>query len=239
MSTAQVQSMQTARNRAAPFDLNYSFKDSILDREIRTLILDDSEFDRKRIERMCNDTGLSFKFTGIDSIHALRPVLDAQKFDFMLIDFRLTESDGLAAVRRVRSHPAHINCAILMLTGQTDIAVAVEAMKAGCSDYLDKGDMSSSALRRSMINALEKTSLQNELMRARGLQDKLQHIVTNFADENASEMKPIVLKMMRQARSRLASPVSSKDKDLQDIDLGCRKLWSLIESMETNALRIE
>lgn len=238
MSIAQVQSSQSVPKGDPPFDMVFSCENKPLQRRIRTLVLDDSEFDQKRIERMCRDTGYDFQFTAIHGIHELRPTLDEYKFDLILVDFRLVDSNGLDAVRRIRSHPAHIHCAILMLTAQTDVTVAVEAMKSGCSDYLDKSVMSASALRRAMTNALEKTALQNDLMRARGLHDKLQDIVKDFADDNASEMKPIILKMMRQTRARLASPASIKDKDLQDIDISCRKLWSLIEAMEDSAKRI-
>lgn len=239
MSLAQVQFVQSAASGLSTIDPVFYNKNSVLDRHLNTLVLDDSEFDRKRIERMCRETGLEFRFTGIDGVHALREVLDAQRFDVILVDFRLTESDGLSAVRSIRNHPAHINSAVLMLTGQADVLIAVEAMKAGCSDYMDKSVLSPNALRRSMTNALEKTALQSELMRARGVHDKLERIVGEFANGSASEMKPIVLKMMRQVRARLRAPIGAKDKDLKDIDASCRKLWAIIEAMESNAHRIK
>ena len=45
---------------------------------------------------------------------------------------------------------------MILLTGQGDREIDVEAMKAGAADYLVKGDYSGSMLERSIRHALER-----------------------------------------------------------------------------------
>lgn len=205
---------------------------------LQTLVIDDSEFDQKRTIRLCEATGLNFVICTIDGLDDLRATLDRQKFDVALVDYRLARSDGLEAVRRIRSHPAQVNAAILMLTGQGDLGLAVDAMKAGCADYLDKSALTPAALRRAAMNALEKSLLHQELMRARGLHDKLQELMQGFAHDTAAEMKPLLLDLMRQSRAQMANPMSARNPDARKMDAACRKLWSIVEKLEETSRKL-
>lgn len=207
-------------------------------RPIRTLVIEDSEFDAKRLQRMCEDTGLFYDLTVLEGFDPLRQALDTEKFDLVVVDYQLTEGDGLDAIRRIRAHPAHLTTALLMLTGRGDTDLAVKAMKEGCADFLDKAKLNPNALRRATLNALEKSQLHQDLMRARGLNDKLANLVEGFARDSATQMKPLVLQIMRLARTRLNSPVSAKDEDAQSLDIAARKLWKALEAIEQASKRI-
>lgn len=211
----------------------------LIERAIRTLVIEDSEFDQKRILRVCDETGLDFEICTLDGLEQLRAQLDAQNFDLALVDYRLMDSDGLEAVRRIRGHPAQVNSAILMLTGQGEMGLAIDAMKAGCSDFLDKASLTPAGLRRAVLNAMEKSLLHQDLMRARGLNDKLAELVQQFAKDSASEMKPLVLGLMRQARAQGNAPFKGRTAEAVEMDITCRKLWRMIEAMEHSAHRIE
>ncbi|MFK7876988.1 MAG: response regulator [Paracoccaceae bacterium] len=204
----------------------------ILSRPISALVIEDSEFDRKRIARVFKETGLDCKITEIGCLSNLRGTLDVQKFDLVLVDFQLPESDGLEAVNLIRSHPAHLNNAIIMITGQADITVAIAAMKSGCSDYFEKSALCAEDLRGAVLNALEKSDLQKDLMRARGLNGKLEELVKDYASQNASEMKPLVLSLMRQARAQLKKPTGSNNSEAREMDTLCRELWAKLVAME-------
>lgn len=207
-------------------------------RPIRTLVIEDSEFDRRRIARLCRETGLRFSISSIDCAAGLGQLLNGQKFDLVLVDYRLGDSDGLKAVRQIRKHPRHLACPILMLTGMSDIHVAIDAMKSGCSDYIAKERLNAVSLRDAALSAIEQSSLQSDLMRARGLDDRLTRLLDEFAKSNAAEMKPIVLKLMRKARARLNSPLGRRNKDAADLDSACRSLWAMLEAMESSAKRL-
>ena len=210
----------------------------VADRPIHTLVIEDSEFDRRRILRLCAETGLNFVTQVIEGPDDLRAQLDAQKFDLILVDYRLNSSDGLAAVRRIHAHPAQIHATILMLTGESELSLAVSAMKAGCADFLDKSVLNANVLRRATLNALEKAHLHQDLMRARGLNDKLARLMRDFAQDTAHEMRPVLLGMMRQSRARLRTALTGQDAEAAELDAACRKLWALLDAMEDAPARI-
>jgi two-component system, LuxR family, response regulator FixJ len=54
----------------------------------------------------------------------------------VLTDVRMPEIDGLALLRRLREQGVRLP--VIVMTGQGDIAIAVQAMKAGAIDFLEK-----------------------------------------------------------------------------------------------------
>jgi len=56
--------------------------------------------------------------------------------DVVVIDFQLPGMDGLAAIQMMRERDP--NARIVMLTGQGNVQIAVDAMKAGAADFLSK-----------------------------------------------------------------------------------------------------
>jgi CheY-like chemotaxis protein len=122
--------------------------------EIRTLLLDDSRFDRKRIRRIGDGLGLNLKFEEVDSVPAMQELLDRQGFDLFLIDYMLPGDDGLAALRLIRGHRGQSEAVSIMISGRADQRIAVDAIKAGCQDFILKSDMSPAFLRSAVVSAL-------------------------------------------------------------------------------------
>lgn len=71
-------------------------------------------------------------FTGA----AAKQLLDEIRFDVVLTDIRLPDSDGMQLLRFVREK--ELNAAVILMTGYTDIKAAVSAMKLGAFDYVGK-----------------------------------------------------------------------------------------------------
>ncbi|PSB29507.1 histidine kinase, partial [filamentous cyanobacterium Phorm 46] len=74
------------------------------------------------------------------------------KFDCVFLDYGLPDGDGLSLVKAVRE--SGLKVPLIVLTGQGDEEIAVELMKAGASDYIAKGKMSSESLSRSLYHAI-------------------------------------------------------------------------------------
>ena len=66
---------------------------------IRTLVLDDSNFDRKRILRLGDRIDLPLVFEEASSVQGLKHCLDRQIYDLFLIDYSMPEGDGLNALQ--------------------------------------------------------------------------------------------------------------------------------------------
>jgi len=62
--------------------------------------------------------------------------LETSEVDLLLCDVRMPKMDGLTVLRRAKAHDGGI--AVVMISGYSDITVAVEAMKEGACDYLVK-----------------------------------------------------------------------------------------------------
>ncbi len=78
-----------------------------------------------------------------------------------LLDYRLGARDGLDLLRQVIGENCRVP--IIMLTGQADHVIDVQAMKAGAADYLVKDALEGSRLERSIRYAIERRQLLDAL----------------------------------------------------------------------------
>jgi two-component system response regulator FlrC len=62
--------------------------------------------------------------------------LARQSFDLLITDLRMPRVDGLAVLRQVRAQQPDVE--VIVLTAHGSVATAVEAMRAGAFDYLQK-----------------------------------------------------------------------------------------------------
>ncbi len=91
--------------------------------------------------------------------------LRRQVFSLVFLDLNLPDSRGLATLDAVRAAADHAQ--ILVMTGEADEELALQAMRRGAHDYLVKGRLSSEALRRVARYGVERHLAAMELMRSR------------------------------------------------------------------------
>lgn len=134
--------------------------------KISALLLDDSDFDRRRIQRMTDGLGLDIVLDSVPSIAALEAMLERQSFDLIMLDFRLPEGDGFDALEVVRANLRNRDAATVMITADARTDVAVAAVKGGCMDFIAKSSMDGDLLREVMVAALDHN--RQRLAAARG-----------------------------------------------------------------------
>ena len=78
--------------------------------------------------------------------------------DVCLVDYRLGEHNGVQLIREARA--AQVDIPMILLTGQGDFDVNVDAMEAGVTDYLTKYDASPSKLEETIRLALRKSVIK-------------------------------------------------------------------------------
>ncbi|MBI3458514.1 MAG: sigma-54-dependent Fis family transcriptional regulator [Candidatus Rokubacteria bacterium] len=88
--------------------------------------------------------------------------------DVVLLDLRLPDASGMDLLRTLRSR--HPDTAVIMITAYGQIASAVEAMRHGASDYLEKPFEPLDKLRLAVSRALEEVRARREIHRLQQLQ---------------------------------------------------------------------
>ena len=148
------------------------------------LLLDDSNFDRQRIRRMTDKTDLLIQMDEVDSIQALDRAVTATHYDLILIDYRLPEGDGMIALDHVLQNPANRDAGKIMITGDNNLATAVEAMRAGCHDFLAKEDLNADLLRDAVVKAIELAGERRQMAMQLELQREMlrEGIVAGLSD---------------------------------------------------------
>ena len=106
----------------------------------RILIVDDSKEDRYALRRQLSAGPDSrYDIAEADSAEEALRLCDEQVPDCVLVDYNMPVMSGLEFLKKLTERFPASEPAVIMLTGQGNEAVAVEAMKAGALDYLVKG----------------------------------------------------------------------------------------------------
>src|SRR6266852_3002844 len=87
------------------------------------------------------------------------------RHDVYLLDYRLGRRNGLELLREAVKNGC--TAPIIMLTGQGQREIDIEAMKAGAADYLTKGQIDAELLERSIRYAIERQRDREALRQAR------------------------------------------------------------------------
>lgn len=127
------------------------------------LVVDDNDLFRRSIGQLLlklSGSPLDKVLEASSGTDACR-LLESHPVDCILLDFQMPGGDGLFWLRKIISNHPHV--AVIMLTGEGDEAIAVEAMKTGAMDYIVKESPRENDLLRAIINALERMRMQKEL----------------------------------------------------------------------------
>jgi hypothetical protein len=139
-------------------------------KSLKILIIEDDEDDAFYIKDILKE-GLGEPVPLIDhysSIGSSLKQLNPFNYDLAMFDYRLGEINGIQLLRNIREQGCDIP--IILFTGQGDQEVAVEAMKAGATDYLTKGKLSTESVTQSIRYAL---GLQKEAELRKQAEEKL------------------------------------------------------------------
>ena len=104
------------------------------DLKVRLLVVDDEQ----SIRRLCMTIGttLGFACTEAESAEAAAARLDADAPDLVLTDLKLPSQSGVELLRQIKALLPRTEVAIM--TGHGSIESAVDAMKLGAYDYIEK-----------------------------------------------------------------------------------------------------
>ncbi len=126
------------------------------------LLVDDDEWLRSAATKVLAAEG--YRVIASGSVADALDQLARHDPDLMIADLVLPDLDGLALLQRVRQLRPHIE--VVMITGHGSVEAAVEAMRQGAYDFIEK-PLDSTALLKTVAKALEKQRLFRENVRLR------------------------------------------------------------------------
>lgn len=135
------------------------------------LIIDDDAVDRRTTQRALERAGWKGKILQACVTEDAIEKLQSASVACILLDYRMPGQNGLELMSQLRSE-ANAAPPIIMLTGEGNELIAVEAMKRGAFDYLPKDRLTPAALYRAVSQAVERACLQQELAEAHALLER-------------------------------------------------------------------
>ena len=126
------------------------------------LIIDDNPDDREHYIRALKKVEESVYrcLEATDGKQGLEAI-ESRRFDCVLLDYSLPGMNGMDVLRVIRGkHPL---LPVLLLTGQGNEAVAVEAIKEGAYDYLTKSSLNPERLHQTIASAIAQAMLKNSI----------------------------------------------------------------------------
>jgi signal transduction histidine kinase len=93
------------------------------------------------------------------------------EFDCLLVDDALSDTSGVELTRRLLGAAGANAPPVILMTGRGSEQLAIDALQAGCADYISKDRLTVASLNRAVENAVEKSSLRRAVeSRTRSLQ---------------------------------------------------------------------
>jgi two-component system, cell cycle sensor histidine kinase and response regulator CckA len=137
---------------------------------IRVLLVDDDEDDYILTRDWFGEfQGSSCELSWVDNYESAEQAIAQHQHDIYLVDYRLGIHNGLELLRQAIANGC--SAPIILLTGQGDREIDLEAMKAGAADYLEKSQLTAPLLERSIRYAIERKQTEQKIREQAALLD--------------------------------------------------------------------
>lgn len=128
----------------------------------RILIIEDDKDARDSLSSFFKEIG--YGVATFDRAEKALPTLHEEDYSAVLADYNLPGMDGIEFIRQVKKESPAIPC--MIITGEGEVAIAVEALKAGAFNFLEK-PFNLYVLEGLIREACEKAQLALEVQRLR------------------------------------------------------------------------
>lgn len=155
---------------------------------IWVLLVEDSSFDVEIVKSVLSlDTRRKFNCIDTDRISGAEELLNKHKFDIMLLDLFLPDSEGIDTIQKARNLTPDMP--IVILSATKDEQVAIYALKEGAQDFLVKGDTKLANLPRIISYAIERNYIEKELRQATKDAEEATKLKDKFVSLVAHDLK--------------------------------------------------
>jgi len=124
----------------------------------RLLLIDDEEINVRVLSMSLRSDGYEV-FTATSGAEGLE-IFDREKPDIVITDIKMPGMDGIEVLKRVKAHDPDTE--VIIITGHGDIDNAIEALKYGASDFINK-PIRDEVLAIALSRAEEKVAIHKKL----------------------------------------------------------------------------
>lgn len=125
------------------------------------LVVDDEDDIRALIKDILSDEG--YEVTNAADAAEARAARDEGKFDLILLDIWMPDTDGISLLREWSEH-GELDCPVVIMSGHGTVDTAVEATRLGAFDFVEK-PLSIAKLLRTVERAIEASKKQSSTAR--------------------------------------------------------------------------
>ncbi|MFQ5465053.1 MAG: HD domain-containing phosphohydrolase [Thermodesulfobacteriota bacterium] len=149
----------------------------------RIFIIDDEEPIRKVLDTHLSKSGYEVILSGGGG--SVFSALEGNSFDLIISDIKMPEIDGVEILEYARK--SFETVPIIMLTGLTDVTMAIEVMKKGAFDYLMKP-----VRKQDLLTVIQRALVHRDLLeRNRRLEEENRHYQMSLEGEVASRTREL------------------------------------------------
>jgi len=142
----------------------------------KILIIDDDQLDRESTTRALKKFDLDLDIYEATTAFEAIALMEEHVFDCIFLDYHLPGMHGLTFLKELHDKEDSSHPPVIMLTGQGNELVAVEALKLGAYDYLPKSSLSTTEVYKSLSQTLDRVRLETEQQDAhKALEFKAMH----------------------------------------------------------------
>lgn len=166
---------------------------------VTILIVDDEKTVRQSLREVVTNYG--FQAITAPNARAALKALQERRYELVIADVNMPGEDGVWLLKKVKE--GYPDTAVIMLTGVSDLRVAVGCLKLGASDYITK-PFKIDAVIASIYNALDKRRLLIE-------NHDYQRALEDMVQERTSDLKRALEDLEISYMSTLEALITSLD----------------------------
>jgi len=184
------------------------------------LLIEDCDFERKRMRRVLSSTTLGLDLIEASSIAQARKKMSTHKVDLILLDNNLDDGLGLFFARELQQLGKEGDPPIVMVAGEEAESLREAALEAGCIGFLTKEELSPERLSDTVDAAFESTRQPDPAFDSEDAK-QLRRIMQDQMRDMIIEVNSSVLRISRLSRKmqRDASNCSNSDHKLHAAEI--------------------
>ena len=205
-------------------------------RPIKILLVDDDEEDNIITREILSEIeNWRVDVTWVAKYDTALEVIENSQFDVCLVDYHLGARNGLELISEVIDNGC--KTPMILLTGQGDREVDIQAMEAGAADYMVKSRIDPLLLERSIRYSIQRRQEQEakETLEQQLLQFQKMESIGRLAGGVAHELNNLLTPIIGYTQLLLTQPAvgDQQRSNLEQIDRAATRASNLVRQLLT------